>query len=119
MITTFARNTQNSAVIITNGVDSPKTYPLNSVFFAPVTRDGLSLAIYLNNDTVRGFPIWQGKYSDMLAPTQPTNYSDAENLLGALFFLTNSSNATLPIIDRKSTRLNSSHANISYAVFCL
>src|SRR3712207_8323634 len=27
--------------------------------------------------------------------------------------------ATLPRIDRKSTRLNSSHANISYAVFCL
>src|SRR3712207_8052330 len=24
----------------------------------------------------------------------------------------------LPITDRKSTRLNSSHANISYAVFC-
>src|SRR3712207_8445076 len=26
---------------------------------------------------------------------------------------------TLPLQDRKSTRLNSSHANISYAVFCL
>src|SRR3712207_7772837 len=25
----------------------------------------------------------------------------------------------LPQVDRKSTRLNSSHANISYAVFCL
>src|SRR3712207_7165046 len=25
----------------------------------------------------------------------------------------------LPELDRKSTRLNSSHANISYAVFCL
>src|SRR3712207_7715161 len=25
----------------------------------------------------------------------------------------------LPFADRKSTRLNSSHANISYAVFCL
>src|SRR3712207_8204554 len=25
----------------------------------------------------------------------------------------------LPLLDRKSTRLNSSHANISYAVFCL
>src|SRR3712207_7690154 len=25
----------------------------------------------------------------------------------------------LPVLDRKSTRLNSSHANISYAVFCL
>src|SRR3712207_6984640 len=27
--------------------------------------------------------------------------------------------ATLGRVDRKSTRLNSSHANISYAVFCL
>src|SRR3712207_7434387 len=26
---------------------------------------------------------------------------------------------TIAFIDRKSTRLNSSHANISYAVFCL
>src|SRR5258707_7188568 len=25
----------------------------------------------------------------------------------------------VPFVDRKSTRLNSSHANISYAVFCL
>src|SRR3712207_7166993 len=28
-------------------------------------------------------------------------------------------NRVLPTRDRKSTRLNSSHANISYAVFCL
>src|SRR3712207_7296781 len=28
-------------------------------------------------------------------------------------------NNTIQDIDRKSTRLNSSHANISYAVFCL
>src|SRR3712207_9015865 len=27
--------------------------------------------------------------------------------------------APAPAVDRKSTRLNSSHANISYAVFCL
>src|SRR3712207_8562715 len=27
--------------------------------------------------------------------------------------------ARYPAVDRKSTRLNSSHANISYAVFCL
>src|SRR3712207_8964694 len=26
---------------------------------------------------------------------------------------------TIRLVDRKSTRLNSSHANISYAVFCL
>src|SRR3712207_8138725 len=28
-------------------------------------------------------------------------------------------NRYVPRVDRKSTRLNSSHANISYAVFCL
>src|SRR3712207_7914106 len=28
-------------------------------------------------------------------------------------------NLVKPFLDRKSTRLNSSHANISYAVFCL
>src|SRR3712207_8622836 len=28
-------------------------------------------------------------------------------------------NTHIPLVDRKSTRLNSSHANISYAVFCL
>src|SRR3712207_7187086 len=27
--------------------------------------------------------------------------------------------AEMEVVDRKSTRLNSSHANISYAVFCL
>src|SRR3712207_7333400 len=32
---------------------------------------------------------------------------------------TESKNATKLVTDRKSTRLNSSHANISYAVFCL
>src|SRR3712207_7573581 len=32
---------------------------------------------------------------------------------------TNSTSSSMNNIDRKSTRLNSSHANISYAVFCL
>src|SRR3712207_6991610 len=31
----------------------------------------------------------------------------------------NTLEATQSMLDRKSTRLNSSHANISYAVFCL
>src|SRR3712207_7322534 len=31
----------------------------------------------------------------------------------------NYSNRLMGFLDRKSTRLNSSHANISYAVFCL
>src|SRR3712207_8404111 len=40
------------------------------------------------------------------------------DILGALVGLTLTALAFVPI-DRKSTRLNSSHANISYAVFCL
>src|SRR3712207_8502994 len=38
---------------------------------------------------------------------------DRRHLLGDV------GNLTLQALDRKSTRLNSSHANISYAVFCL
>src|SRR3712207_7920559 len=34
-------------------------------------------------------------------------------------FMAQGQGAYLPDADRKSTRLNSSHANISYAVFCL
>src|SRR3712207_8457293 len=41
-------------------------------------------------------------------------------LKGQKTFITNGQLANLVIVaDRKSTRLNSSHANISYAVFCL
>src|SRR3712207_8137371 len=40
------------------------------------------------------------------------------NVLGPVLVIA-TINLALAIIDRKSTRLNSSHANISYAVFCL
>src|SRR3712207_7679853 len=39
--------------------------------------------------------------------------------LGAHYFLGNTEKVLQQSEDRKSTRLNSSHANISYAVFCL
>src|SRR3712207_7783401 len=38
---------------------------------------------------------------------------------GKLLRLLPAEPAAEPVLDRKSTRLNSSHANISYAVFCL
>src|SRR5258707_5008304 len=41
--------------------------------------------------------------------------SPAETLSPFFFF----HETSVPSVDRKSTRLNSSHANISYAVFCL
>src|SRR3712207_7587399 len=44
---------------------------------------------------------------------------EAEWAGGNLYFDQWSWNIDIKYIDRKSTRLNSSHANISYAVFCL
>src|SRR3712207_7107053 len=45
---------------------------------------------------------------------------DYTQTLGTLHFAPGVTTQALNIfIDRKSTRLNSSHANISYAVFCL
>src|SRR3712207_8538655 len=53
-----------------------------------------------------------------VAPVTNTNEPGEEEIVvtGTLFRRTN---AETPSPDRKSTRLNSSHANISYAVFCL
>src|SRR3712207_8700032 len=42
-------------------------------------------------------------------------YLPGKNIIFLLFML----GLMIPFLDRKSTRLNSSHANISYAVFCL
>src|SRR3712207_7956802 len=49
------------------------------------------------------------------------NNSEREQTLNQLLVEMDgfSTSNDLVVIDRKSTRLNSSHANISYAVFCL
>src|SRR3712207_8766081 len=51
-------------------------------------------------------------------------FEEATSSLGRLSHVVNNAGITgrssrLEAADRKSTRLNSSHANISYAVFCL
>src|SRR3712207_8227177 len=48
-----------------------------------------------------------------------TSPSEGYTALGAATSLLTSRISYLFNLDRKSTRLNSSHANISYAVFCL
>src|SRR3712207_8301713 len=66
-----------------------------------------------------------GKIFSKRAPLSPNAYSTLvrrcyENEFARhtdLFVSTSTANLERP--DRKSTRLNSSHANISYAVFCL
>src|SRR3712207_7676473 len=68
-------------------------------------------------------------YTLSLHDALPISGTPAEHMaLGAFFsaaevipltFLTVEAWSFLQLGDRKSTRLNSSHANISYAVFCL
>src|SRR3712207_8387795 len=58
---------------------------------------------------------------DLILADEPTGNLDIDTgnrVLTLLLELTRDAGKTM-IIDRKSTRLNSSHANISYAVFCL
>src|SRR5688500_19610921 len=59
-----------------------------------------------------------------ITPVDDSSYEGAENLTltlqpGTGYNLGGTTTATVSIADRKSTRLNSSHLVISYAVFCL
>src|SRR3712207_8288028 len=52
-------------------------------------------------------------------PWSPVTVDTANDRRGPLLLISGGKDHTVPPADRKSTRLNSSHANISYAVFCL
>src|SRR3712207_7707584 len=59
---------------------------------------------------------------DLLSVAQVTRFMVRHRALGLRAARSLDSNLRQPfvdVLDRKSTRLNSSHANISYAVFCL
>src|SRR3712207_7575761 len=56
-------------------------------------------------------------YSKGLADGVASNLSS--EVVGGKAFVINPEETDYSAVDRKSTRLNSSHANISYAVFCL
>src|SRR5690349_23469251 len=55
----------------------------------------------------------------MLVCAAGTTGTDAAEALAAMAAAAMASGAVAPATDRKSTRLNSSHVEISYAVFCL
>src|SRR5205809_1506227 len=50
---------------------------------------------------------------------QPVDEAQAPGLYAIVRRLTTRASLPMPRVDRKSTRLNSSHGYISYAVFCL
>src|SRR3712207_7545465 len=90
-------------------------------FNDPATTEIYTLSLHdalpiLDGD--RYLPIWIGAveataiaYEQQgVKPARPLTHDLLRDILTAL---------RQPLKDRKSTRLNSSHANISYAVFCL
>src|SRR3712207_8844900 len=81
-------------------------FPYTTLFRSEYARQGfgqLLVAAALTLAVVAAAHRWRG-------PASPRGDLLARGLLLVLCGLT---------LDRKSTRLNSSHANISYAVFCL
>src|SRR5476651_2625857 len=62
------------------------------------------------------------RFEDLIAAAKPESYTAPTTSDDMAFWLYTSGSTGKPkgaVQDRKSTRLNSSHANISYAVFCL
>src|SRR3712207_9011677 len=82
-------------------------FPYTTLFRSKVGRDSLEL---LDDPDVLG----QVRPEDPLAE----QHAVAPPVLGAELRV-GGHRAGQHAVDRKSTRLNSSHANISYAVFCL
>src|SRR3712207_7873051 len=69
---------------------------------------------------------WFAHYRQLHEPTPNLDAAEREMIAvavsmanGCLYCLVAHGAALRQALDRKSTRLNSSHANISYAVFCL
>src|SRR3712207_7429249 len=68
----------------------------------------------------RSLPAHHGLAQSLGVPTESVDGQSRETQgTGARFCTGSLRQAALETGDRKSTRLNSSHANISYAVFCL
>src|SRR3712207_7054991 len=87
--------------------------PPRSTLF-PYTTLFRSRGVHVDVDDLRPWRELVGGARDPVVEAHP----DGEQEVGAIY---GAVDAGLPVHprDRKSTRLNSSHANISYAVFCL
>src|SRR3712207_7139305 len=84
-------------------------FPYTTLFRSNVEKVGAAVghgAADLPNDGLRSAPGQRAKREELAA-------ADAHDVAAAVEVLVRH------VADRKSTRLNSSHANISYAVFCL
>src|SRR3712207_7647051 len=81
---------------------------------APPVGPALGQAQVNIGEFVRQFNDATRDQMGQIIPVEITVYEDR-----SFTFITKTPPAAFLLKDRKSTRLNSSHANISYAVFCL
>src|SRR3712207_3591213 len=110
----------DSEIVFTLGIPSGVTVGNNLTakvsgikgFTAAVSKDDKTLVIKLRKDERAKVYKWQ----DMVDKVKAVDTSKVSVDISGLSV---SDNAIPGSEDRKSTRLNSSHANISYAVFCL
>src|SRR3712207_9210260 len=85
--------------------------PKSTLFpYTPLFRSGRFLAVVRLAQRDQGL---------IVAPGNPLGLAGLDDLGRARFVNRQRGAGTRVLLDRKSTRLNSSHANISYAVFCL
>src|SRR3712207_8868969 len=92
--------------------------PPRSTLFPYTTLFRSAAKVSAEIAATRGVP--EGK--DVVSPSRHAEFSDPDSLLDWVEMLADETGLPVGIksaVDRKSTRLNSSHANISYAVFCL
>src|SRR2546427_9076560 len=75
-------------------------------------RSGGSITLRLREDLPQGFAIHESPTISTMWPAMPC-------LNNLVLFDPMKPTHSVDTIDRKSTRLNSSHSQISYAVFCL
>src|SRR5688572_31600567 len=86
-----------------NATATPEIYTLSLHDALPICD---AIGIFLDPSLMRGM---ERAPADLVRPVAPLETREHESLGGELALMG----------DRKSTRLNSSHSQISYAVFCL
>src|SRR3712207_6888272 len=91
-------------------------FPYTTLFRSLISPSGKS--VILHDRSGIGADDVIGTYPTTLQPKEPLSKLLGEPLNGR-WQLQVADLASSDVGDRKSTRLNSSHANISYAVFCL
>src|SRR3712207_8312284 len=92
---------------------------LELLFFLIIRRPPRS-TLFPDTTLFRSIPPWLHAEGGVAAIPPGRTQSATMNLPpGRYYIVDNQSDDNNNSLDRKSTRLNSSHANISYAVFCL